>query len=78
MGKPLLGTNIDGIREVVGEKYPIPLFNVGDYLQLQEKFLKIYNNEFDLNSLKNYSLSRLKKFSLENLLSNYLNLLDID
>ena len=78
VGKPFLGTDIDGVREVVGKNYPISLFEVGDNKKLLENFLKIYNNEIDLEHLKNYSLYRFKKFSAENLLSSYLKLLDID
>ena len=74
MGKPFLGTNVNGISEVVGEAYPIPLFQIGDHKILKINLVKIFNEEFDINSIKEYSLNRIKLFSIHNLIENYLQL----
>lgn len=71
MGKPFLGTDIDGIKEVVGEGYPIPLFKKGDFKALQERILKIYNQEYDLKAVQSYSLERFKLYNVKNLIKNY-------
>lgn len=71
MGKPFLGTDIDGIKEVVGEAYPIPLFKKGDFKALQERILKIYNQEYDLKAVQSYSLERFKLYNVKNLIKNY-------
>lgn len=77
MGKPLLTTNIDGLREVVGEDYPIPLFQKGNYNELAESLLKIFKGEFDLEQIKNYSINRSKNFSIDKLIENYSRILGI-
>jgi len=77
MGKPFLGTNIDGIREVVGQEYPLSLFQYGNAEQLESNLLKIFNKEVDLNQVKKYSLERFNIFSVDNLINNYSRLLNI-
>lgn len=77
MGKPLLATNIDGLREVVGEKYPIPLFQKGDDIELSENLLKVFKRELDLEQLRNYSANRFKNFSTEKLIESYSRILGI-
>ncbi|MCG2432089.1 glycosyltransferase [Aequorivita xiaoshiensis] len=77
MGKPLLATDIDGVREVVGEGYPIPLFPVGNYKELTNRLLKIFNNEYNLEQVKEYSWRRSEKFSVEELIENYSRILEL-
>ncbi|MDT0295759.1 glycosyltransferase family 4 protein [Mesonia ostreae] len=71
MGKPFLGTDVDGIREVVGETYPIPLFKIGDHNKLEENLIKIYKDEIDLEYVKKYSFNRFKMFKVNKLIKNY-------
>ncbi|WP_179376472.1 glycosyltransferase family 4 protein [Winogradskyella wichelsiae] len=71
MGKPFAGTNVDGVREVVGENYPIPLFEKGDDKQLSEILIKLYNKQFDLKEISEYSLKRFDLFSIDKLVENY-------
>lgn len=71
MGKSFIGTDIDGIKEVVGEEYPIPLFKQGDFKVLQERILKIYNKEFDMKAVEHYSFERFKLFNTASLIENY-------
>ena len=73
--KPLLATNVEGIREVVGDDYPIPLFNVGDYILLSELLVKVFNREFNREELEDYSEKRFQYFNTETLVNSYLNLL---
>jgi len=71
VGKPFLGTDVAGIREVVGEAYPIPLFQIGDYKKLENNLMKIFNDEIDLEYIKKYSLNRFEMFSVDKLIKNY-------
>ena len=77
MGKPLLATDIEGIREVVGEAYPLPLFQIGDANSLAELLFKIYNKEFDLQVIRDYSLKRYGLFTVDKLIKNYSRILEI-
>ncbi len=77
MGKPFLGTDVAGIKEVVGEAYPIPLFQFGDYKKLESNLVKIFNDEIDLEYIKEYSLNRFKMFSVDKLIKNYSDIIDI-
>ncbi|WP_179018578.1 glycosyltransferase [Winogradskyella forsetii] len=71
MGKPFVGTNVNGVREVVGETYPIPLFEKGDYKKLAEILVKVLNEEFNLQDIQEYSLKRFNLFTVKNLVENY-------
>jgi glycosyltransferase involved in cell wall biosynthesis len=73
--KPFIGTDVNGIKEVVGESYPIPLFPVGDYVKLSNILMKLYNDEYDLKYIQDYSLDRSQLFSLEKLIENYSNII---
>lgn len=77
MGKPFLGTDVAGIREVVGEAYPIPLFQFGDYKKLENNLVKIFNDEIDLEYIKKYSLNRFEMFGVDKLIKNYSDIIDI-
>lgn len=71
MGVPFIGSDVDGVREVVGDDYPIPLFPNGDYKKLKEMLLKVYNKEFNLQQLRTYSLKRYEFFNTNKLIENY-------
>ena len=77
MAKPFLGTNVEGVREVVGDNYPLPLFQVGDYKMLSENLLKIFNNEVSLNNIKKYSLDRVKLFNIHRLIEDYSQIINL-
>ncbi|WP_179315797.1 glycosyltransferase [Winogradskyella undariae] len=71
MGKPFAGTNVDGVREVVGKEYPIPLFEKGDYKKLEEILLNVFNKKFDLQEIRDYSIKRYDLFTVDELIKNY-------
>lgn len=77
MGKPLLATDIDGVREVVGEDYPIPLFSIGNHEEVTKYLLQIFNNEFNLQEVREYSLKRSERFSVDELIKEYSKILGI-
>jgi len=66
-----------GVREVVGEAFPIPLFQIGDYKALAESLIKVYDKEFNLQHICDYSSNRYKYFTVEKLVDNYLRILGV-
>lgn len=76
-GKPFVGTDVDGVREVVGEAYPIPLFQKGDDTKLLEILLKVYNKEFSLQDLREYSLKRNEMFTIDKLIESYFEIITV-
>ena len=77
IGVPFLGTDVAGIKEVVGDAYPIPLFQIGDYKGLAENLIKIFNKEYNLQQIRDYSLKRYEHFKVEKLIDNYCRILEI-
>lgn len=77
MGVPFIGSDVDGIREVVGDNYPIPLFPVGDYKTLKETLLKVYNKEYNLQQLRTYSQKRFELFNTKKLIEDYSKIIKI-
>lgn len=77
MGVPFLGTNVAGIKEVVGDTYPIPLFKPEDYKALERLLLKVYDGDFDLKHLQAYSQERYSMFTVDKLVEQYLKIIDI-
>lgn len=77
VGVPFIGTNIDGIKEVVGEDYPIPLFERENYVELKNILIKLYLKKIDLKKQQKYSLKRFKMFSVERMINEYSKIIDI-
>jgi glycosyltransferase involved in cell wall biosynthesis len=75
VGTAFTGTNIDGIKEVLGDGYPIPLFEIGNYIKLSEILINFQKNKYQVDIIKNYSSKRFQIFSIENLINNYLDVL---
>ena len=76
-GTPFIGTDVNGIREVIGENYPIPLFNVGDFSKLSDIIFFVYESKYDVSYIYNYSIKRSELFSTSNLVSNYDEIIEI-
>lgn len=77
MGKPFLATDVEGVREVVGDAYPIPLFKIGNHEQLTENLYKVFKEDFCLQQLYDYSVERYKRYTVDKLISNYLHVLNL-
>mgnify|MGYP005863797631 CR=1 FL=1 len=75
-GTPFIGTEVDGVKEVVGENYPIPLFKVGDDQELISRIFGVYNGDYDLGHIRDYSANRFKLFSVKNLITNYTKIIE--
>ncbi len=75
MGVPFVGTDVAGVKEVVGDAYPIPLFSIGDYETLGTILIKINNKAFDLQRIHAYSLERCNFFTTDKLIENYSNII---
>jgi glycosyltransferase involved in cell wall biosynthesis len=71
IGAPFIGTNVEGVREVVGENYPIPLFKVGNEEALCQTLTDFFDKKYDLDKIKKYSALRFQKFSTEALIKSY-------
>lgn len=69
-GKPVIASNVEGLREVVDD-YGL-LFNVGDDLTLSKHILKCYQDKEFYVSLVDKSKIRAKDFDIRNTCANYL------
>ena len=76
-GTPFIGTDVNGIREVVGESYPVPLFKVGDFNKLSDIIFCIYNADYNIERIRDYSIQRFELFSISKLTSNYNDIIKI-
>lgn len=77
MKVPFIGTNVDGVKEVLGESYPISTFEIKDYKALSNIITKLYRKEYDIEEIKKYSEDRFKLFSIHNLLKNYSKIIEV-
>jgi len=71
MGKPFIGTNVDGVREVVGKSYPMPLFDVGDFMGMTSILVNLYDEKYEISEIESYSFERFKQFMPERLIHDY-------
>lgn len=69
-GKPLLATNTRGPRELIENNKNGYLVKVGDYQKTAEYIKNIYLDTVKRNNFSKYSLSKIDKYYLENVLSD--------
>lgn len=70
VNKPFIGSNVQGIREVV-ENYGL-LFERGDYIEFSELILKLMSNKDFYFNIANKCLSRAKQFDESIMINEYL------
>lgn len=52
LGTPIIGADIAGIREIIGESNAGILFDSGNEEELKEKILLLWNDDFELQRLR--------------------------
>ena len=77
-GKALVGTNISGLRQAMGDKYKnVCLSEPNNPNSLAEKILGIITNDELREEIGLYNAKRIREeFSVEGMVKQYLNLID--
>ena len=68
-GIPVIASDVDGLREVVGEKSL--LFTARDAKGLSDKILALLSDDVSYQIACNYCMNRSKDFSVEKMVANY-------
>lgn len=71
-GKPVIGTNIRGIRDLIKDEENGYLVEVGDYMQTYSAISKLIDDKELLEKMSKESFKRLDKFSLDNIIKDLL------
>jgi glycosyltransferase involved in cell wall biosynthesis len=69
MKKPVIGTNIDGLAQVIANKKL--LFEVGDYMRLAEIIKELFENENLYRELSRYCYDRSKTYDISNMINKW-------
>lgn len=72
--KPIIGTNIRGIRDLIIDGVNGYLVNVSDYKQTSNKIETIYNNKNLLKKMSNNGYKMIKKYDLNVVLDDLLSI----
>ncbi|UOX34936.1 glycosyltransferase family 4 protein [Flavobacterium sediminilitoris] len=70
--KPVVSSNIDGVREIVGN-YGL-MFEKGNEVELSEQILKLYKNQDFYSEISRKCYLRAQEFSLDRMIENHINL----
>ncbi|EKO3803855.1 glycosyltransferase [Vibrio harveyi] len=68
-GLPVLGTDVPGLNEVIGDK--LYLFQQGNLEELVSKIQLLANDKISYEAASKYSIERCKDFTLDNFRTNY-------
>lgn len=71
---PVLTTNVDGLKELVIDKYNGKCISSGDYKLLAEEILKFYNNYYDIHKFVENSSTILCNFTIQKYYINVSNM----
>jgi len=69
-GKPVIGTNVPGLRDVIGDKDL--LFEVGDEIELANKVIKLLNNKEMYFQKAKQMQRRSENYDIKNMVAKYL------
>jgi len=68
-GLPALGSNNEGLREVIGTNDA--LFNIGDHSQLSKLIVKVASDDSFKNKIRNNQIEHLKNFDLQRAIEDH-------
>lgn len=72
MQKPVIGTNIDGLSQVIANNEL--LIEIGDYNELAKKIMEILVNERLYQELSEYCYERSKAYDISNMVDKWVNI----